>query len=243
MHDDVTAADTGSARDELARLLSRGTPSRKLLRQRVELFVAIGAGLGLLHLASRHSGGSHVALTAMLDALIPVFAPVCFVPAVSASAGRSRASAAVTTVRLAVVAACGVVVASVHLAVWAIVSASGGGGPTVTDIPFMVVTVAVTSVLAMSAYRAPSSERWAQPATVAAVIVLYVASFVVHGLVLTPSLTEVHAHVGAGSVAVEVASIVVSLGVVWLLMRREVRDGAHTAVRAAGAGDRYQPSR
>lgn len=56
-------------------------------------FVAIGAGVGALHVVAPGRGGDHVAVTAMLSALIPVFALACFVSAVLTreSAGRMRA--------------------------------------------------------------------------------------------------------------------------------------------------------
>jgi hypothetical protein len=218
-------------RAELARLLGHGSPSRRLLRQRVELFVGLGVALGALHLVAGRSGGNHVAVTALLGALVPVFAPVCFVPVVFAARERGRAAAAVVVVRLGVVAGLGWVVAGVHLLVWeglAVVTGSIGG-PSGGDVPFMAVTVVVTAVVASVAYQAPLRHRWAQPVTVATVVGLYVASFVVHGLVLTPSLSSVRHKLGAGPESIEVAMTLAALGAVWLLMRREVSDGTRKA--------------
>lgn len=206
------------------------------------VFVVVGAGMGALHMVARGSGGGHVALTAVLSALIPVFAPVCFVPAVLDTRERGCAGLPVRAVRLGVIAGLGAAVAAVHLAVWEALAAGTGtiGGPSAADIPFMVVVVAVTSVVAAVAYEAPRRQRLAQPATVAAVVVLYAASFVVHGVLIGPSLAELGAKPGPGRLGAEVVAVVVSLAVVWLLMRREVRGGARTAgavaARTAAAG-------
>ena len=226
----ATSADQ-LGRAELARLLGSGSPSRRLLRQRVEVFVGLGVALGALHLAAGRSGGDHVAVTALLGALVPVFAPVCFVPVVFAARERGRAPVAVMAVRLGVVAGLGWVVAGVHLLVWELLASTTGsiGGPSGGDVPFMVVTVVVTAVVASVAYQAPVQHRWAQPVTVASVVGLYVASFVVHGLILTPSLSSVRHKLGAGPDAIEAAMTLVALVAVWLLMRREVSDGTHKA--------------
>ncbi|MGH9069065.1 MAG: hypothetical protein ACRD0J_16505 [Acidimicrobiales bacterium] len=219
-------------RAELARLLARSGVPRRLLRQRVALFVAIGIALGVLHLAAGRSGGDHVALTAMLGALVPVFAPVCFVPVVFADRRRGHAPASVAAVRLGVVAGLGWVVAGVHLAVWKALAATTAsiGGPGAGDIPFMIVTVLVTTAVAVAAYQAPARPRWAEPSTVASVVVLYVGSFVVHAALLDPSLATIGQRLGAGPGAIEAAMIVGGLVAVWALMRREVHDGAkHSA--------------
>ncbi|MGH9055437.1 MAG: hypothetical protein ACRDYY_06170 [Acidimicrobiales bacterium] len=227
MPGDAARVPSGPAwRAELSRLVQRHSASRRLLRERVVLFVCLGAGLGALHLAARRSGGDHVALTAMLSALIPVFAPVCFVPAVFS--GRERAAApAVVLTRLGAVVALGATVAAVHLAVWEILAVATGtiGGPTPADVPFMLVVVVVTTAVAATAYQAPRRDVLTQPATVASVVGLYAASFVVHGVLLSPSLAQIRGKLGAGRLTVEVVAVVVSLGVVWLLMRREVREG------------------
>ena len=215
----------------MARLLGSGSTSRRLLRQRVELFVGLGAVLGALHLAAGRSGGEHVAVTALLGALVPVFAPVCFVPVVFAARERGHAALAVVGVRLGVVAGLGWVVAGVHLVVWEALAVVTGSvaGPSGGDVPFMAVTVVVTAVVASVAFQAPAHYRFAAPATVASVVGLYVASFVVHGLVLTPSLSSVRHKLGAGPDAIEAAMTLVALVAVWLLMRREVSDGTHKA--------------
>ena len=233
-HRDVTATkarwSTGG-RAELARLLGSGSPSRRLLRQRVELFVALGVALGALHLVASRSGGNHVEVTALLGALVPVFAPVCFVPVVLAARERGHAPLPVMGVRLGVVAGLGWVVAGVHLLVWELLAVVTGsiGGPSGGDVPFMAVTVVVTAVVASVAYQAPLRHRWAAPVTVVSVVGLYVASFVVHGLVLTPSLSSVRHKLGAGPESIEVAMTLAALAAVWLLMRREVSDGTRNA--------------
>ncbi len=225
----ASAGRTGRA--ELARLLGRGSPSRRLLRQRVELFVGLGVALGALHLVAGRSGGDHVAVTALLGALVPVFAPVCFVPVVFAARERGHAPLPVIGVRLGVVAGLGWVVAGVHLVVWELLAVGTGsiGGPSGGDVPFMAVTVVVTAVVASVAYQAPLRHRWAAPVTVVSVVGLYVASFVVHGLVLTPSLSSVRHKLGAGPESIEVAMTLAALMAVWLLMRREVSDGTRKA--------------
>ncbi len=229
---------------ELARLLGRGSPSRRLLRQRVEVFVALGVVLGALHLAAGRSGGDHVAVTALLVALVPVFAPVCFVPVVFADRQRGDAPAAVMAVRLGLVAGLGWVVAGVHLVVWELLAAVTGsiGGPSAGDVPFMAVTVVVTAVAASIAYQAPLRHRWVQPTTVATVVGLYVASFVVHGLMLTPSLSTVRHKLGAGPDAIEAAMTLAALAAVWLLMRREVSDGIRKAGSVSGATGETSPA-
>lgn len=228
----VEAIDPGSARAELARLLSARAPARRLLRERVEAFLALGVALGALHLAAGRSGGDHVALTAMLAALVPVFAPVCFIPAVFAGRERGGVPPGVIIVRLAVVVALGVLVAAVHLLVWALLASLTGsiGGPGTGDVPFMVVTVLVTALVASAAYQAPIRGRWAQPATVGAVLALYVGSFACHGLLLTPSLSMVRHKLGAVSGAIEVVLAIAALTTVAILMRREVRAGIRQAV-------------
>ncbi|MGH9006173.1 MAG: hypothetical protein ACRDV6_00410, partial [Acidimicrobiales bacterium] len=151
----VQAGSSGPAwRAELGRLVRRDSVSRKLLRERVVLFVCIGAGLGAVHLAAPRNGGDHLALTAMLSALIPVFAPVCFVPAVLSGRERGGAAPSVILARLGAVAVLGATVAAVHLAVWEILAAATGsiGGPTPDDVPFMLVVVVVTTAVAAVAY-------------------------------------------------------------------------------------------
>lgn len=231
-------AAPGAGREELAVLLARQGAPRRLLRQRVAVFVCVGAALGALHLVTARAGGDHVALTAMLAALIPVFAPVCFVPAVFAGRERGGAGAAVAAARLGVVAALGWAVASVHLLVWEGLAALTGsiGGPGAGDLPFMVVAVLATAAVATLAYELPLRERWAQPAAVAAVVAAYVVSFLVHGLLLRPSLAAVRDHLGAAPGAIEAAIALVALLAVWALMRREVHDGARKAVGAGGTG-------
>lgn len=233
----MTLSPDNRSRAELARLLSAGSPSRRLLRQRAELFVALGVALGALHLAAGRGGGDHVALTAMLSALIPVFAPVCFVPVVFADRERGHAGTAVMAVRLGVVAGLGWVVTGVHLAVWEVLAAATGsiGGPSGGDVPFMVLTVVVTAVVATAAFELPARERWAEPATVLVVVVLYAASFVVHAQLLSPTMAAIRARAPGGQVAVELAAVAVSLTVVWLLMRREVSDGSRKAASVAVA--------
>lgn len=224
-------------RSELSRLLGSGSPSRRLLRQRVEMFAGLGVVLGALHLVAGRAGGDHVALTALLAALVPVFAPLCFVPVVFATRERGHAALAVMGVRLGVVAGLGWVVAGVHLVVWELLAVVTGsiGGPSAGDVPFMAVTVAVTAVVASVAYQAPQRHRWAQPTTVASVVGLYVASFVVHAVVLTPSLASVRHKLGAGPESIEAAMTLSALAAVWLLMRREVKDGTRKAGSFSGA--------
>jgi hypothetical protein len=229
---------------ELERLFSRRSPTRRLLHGRVELFIGIGAGLGLLHLATGRGGGEHVALSAMLASLVPVFGPVCFVPVVFAACERGRAPMPVMALRLSTVAFFGCVVAAVHLGVWAALAAGTGAiaGPSVGDIPFSALLVVVTTVVATIAYQAPRDRHLAQPVTVAALVVLYGASFVVHGALLTPSLATIRRHLGPGPVTVEVACMAVALTAVALLMRREVREGlAHAPSGSAGAGSPASP--
>ncbi|MHB1713004.1 MAG: hypothetical protein ACYCV7_16700, partial [Acidimicrobiales bacterium] len=107
-----------SARREIARLLDRDGVPRGMLRRRVEIFVLLGVGLGALHLAAGRTGGNHIALTALLGALVPVFAPVCFVPAVFAGRERGAAGASIALARLGTVTVLGWLVAGVHLVVW-----------------------------------------------------------------------------------------------------------------------------
>jgi hypothetical protein len=234
-----------SGRAELTRLLAHSGASRTLLRQRVEVFVGLGVALGALHLAAGRSGGDHVALTALLGALVPVFAPVCFVPVVFAARERGHAPAAVMAVRLVVVVGLGWVVAGVHLVVWELLASTTGsiGGPSAGDVPFMAVTVVVTAVAASVAYQAPREYRWAQPTVVASVVALYVASFVVHGLVLSPSLSTVRHKLGAGPESIEAAMALAALVAVWLLMRREVSDGTRKAGSDSGATGDADPAR
>jgi hypothetical protein len=234
------------AKAELEALLGHGSPTRHLLRNRVELFVGIGAALGLLHLATGRGGGDHVALSAMLASLVPVFAPVCFVPVVFAAPERGGASASVIAVRLSTVAFFGGVVAAVHLGVWDALAAGTGAlaGPSVGDVFFSAVVVVLTTVVAWVAYQAPRRRRLAQPVTVATLVVLYAASFVVHGLLLEPSLASIRRHLGAGPVTVEVASMVVALAAVALLLRREVSEGrghASTAPTSTAASVSPKP--
>lgn len=127
--------------------------------------------------------------------------------------------------RLGVVIVLGWTVAAVHLLVWEVLAAATGsiGGPSAGDIPVMVAAVVVTAVVAMLAFQWPAQDSWARPTTVAAAVVLYVASFVVHGVVLTPSLSAVRHKLGAGPEAIEVVTTLAALVAVWLLMRREVR--------------------
>jgi len=232
-------------RAELARLLGRSSPSRRLLRQRVEVFVSLGVVLGALHLVASRSGGDHVAITALLGALVPVFAPVCFVPVVFADRQRGHAPVATMAARLSVVAGLGWVVASVHLLVWELLASATGSisGPTAGDVPFMVVAVAVTAVVASVAYQAPVQHRWAQPTTVVAVVALYVASFVIHGLILTPSLSTVRHKLGAGPESIEAAMTLAALAAVWLLMRREVSDGTRKAGSVSAVTSDAGPAR
>lgn len=228
-HPVAETAAAHPAREETARLLARDGAPRGLLRQRVEIFVILGVALGALHLAAGRTGGDHIALTALLGALVPVFAPVCFVPAVFTGRERGAAGRTIAMTRVATVAALGWLVAGVHLVVWEGLARTSGsiGGPSIGDIPFMLVTVSVTAVVATLAYEWPITDRLAQPVTVAAVVVLYVGSFVVHGTVLTPSLSAVHQKLSAGPMAIEVIGTLVALVAVWLLMRREVMAAAH----------------
>lgn len=197
--------------------------------------MALGVALGALHLAAGRGGGDYVAVTALLGALVPVFAPVCFVPVVFAARERGHAALAVVGVRLGVLAWLGWVVAGVHLLVWKLLAVVTGsiGGPSSGDVPFLAVTVVVTAVVVSVAYQAPVRYRWAAPVTVASVVGLYVASFVVHGLVLTPSLSSVRHKLSAGRESIEVAMTLAALVAVWLLMRREVSDGTRKAASVA----------
>lgn len=232
---DAGPADSrGPARREMARLLARDGVPRGMLRQRIEIFVLLGAGLGALHLTAGHSGGEHVALTALLGALVPVFAPVCFVPAVFAERERGGAGASIALVRLGTVTLLGWLVAGVHLAVWeGLAQVSGSiGGPSAGDIPFMIVTVLVTATVATLAWEIPARDSRARPVTVVSVVALYVVSFVVHGTVLTPSLSAVRQKLSAGPMAIEVIGTLAALGTVWLLMRREVLASAHEQSRS-----------
>lgn len=228
----------GPAQAELARLLSRGSPSRTLLRQRVELFVLIGAGLGALHLVAARSSGDHVALTAMLSALVPVFAPVCFVPVVCASRDRGHAAGSVIAVRIGVVFLLGALIATVHLSIWELLAATTGSiaGPSTGDIPFTAVVVLITTVLAVVAYEAPLRSRWAQPLTVAVVVVLFIGAFAVHGVVLTPTIDRIRRALHGMPLAIEVVLTAAAAVAVALLMRREVRDGSAAVPGAGGAG-------
>lgn len=181
-------------------------------------------------MAGRH-GGVHVALTAVLASLVPVLAPVCFVPVVCSSE-RGGEPASVVALRLGAVAFLGAVVAGVHLGVWAVLArvTASLGAPSAGDVVFSAVFVAITTVVAAVAYQAPRQRRWSEPATVGAVVVLEVAAFVSHGLLLTPSLAEVRRHLGAGPLGLEVATTLGALVAVALLFRHEVRDGAARAV-------------
>jgi len=230
----------GPARIELARLLGHGAPSRALLRQRVELFVAIGAGLGALHLVAARSSGDHVALTAMLSALVPVFAPVCFVPAVCASRDRGHAPRPVIAVRIAVVFVLGALIAAVHLSIWKILAAGTGSiaGPSVGDIPFTAVVVMLTTVLAVTAYEVPVHFRWAQPLTVGVVVLLYIAAFAVHGVILTPTIGRIRRALSGMPLAIEAILTAAAVIAVALLMRREVREGG---AAAPGSGAHASP--
>ena len=241
----VAGSPRSQASAELARLLAPGSLSRHLLRRRVELFVGIGAALGLLHLAAggHHSGGS-LALSATLGALVPVYAPLCFVPVVmgerqrgAAPPGvvmgerqRGAAPPGVVMARVGVATALGWVVAAVHLGVWAALSSGGGiAGPSAYDIPFMVVTVAVTASLTSLAYQLPRRAGWAAPATVLTGVVAYVGAFVVHGDLLQPSLRRLRDHLGALPVGIEVAGMVLGMAVIAVLVRREVHAAAKEA--------------
>lgn len=224
---------SSQARGEMARLLARNGVSRRLLRQRIEIFVLLGVALGGLHLLAGRTGGDHIALTALLGALVPVFAPVCFVPAVFAARERGAAGYTVAMARVATVSVLGWLVAGAHLVVWeALARVSGSiGGPSVGDIPFMLVTVIATTVVATVAYEFPTRDSSARPITVAAVVLVYVASFVVHGTLLTPSLAAVHRKLSAGPMAIEVVGTLVAILAVWLLMRREVLAASHEQSR------------
>jgi len=224
---------SGEGRRELARLIDSGGPSRRMLRKRIELFVAIGAGLGALHLVAGRSGGDHIALTAMLAALVPVFGPVCFIPVVFQSRDRGHADPRVIGVRLSVVAVLGATIAGVHLLVWEVLAAATGSiaGPTVGDIPFSAAVVVATTVVAAAAYQIPIHKRWAQPVTVATLVIVYVVSFGLHGILLTPTLTQVRHQFGAGPLGIEVVATLLALGTIGMLMRREVRDGTRQAAK------------
>lgn len=226
------------ARAELARLLGPGSPTWSLLRRRAEILVGLGALLGVAHLVAGRGGGVHVALTALLASLVPVLAPVCFVPVVFSS-GSEGTARSVVVVRIGAVALLGAAVAGVHLAVWAVLAglttslAPPGGG----EVAFSAVVVVLATVVAAASYRAPRRRQWSQPAAVGAVAVLEVVTFVVHGLVLTPSLADVRRHMGGGPLGLEVAMTVGALGGVMLLFRHEVRDGvAGAASRGAEPG-------
>jgi len=225
---------SGEGRRELARLIGSGRPSRRMLRQRVELFVAIGAGLGALHLVAGRSGGDHTALTAVLAALVPVFSPVCFIPVVFQARDRGHADPRVIGVRLSVVAVLGATIASVHLIVWDGLAAVTGSiaGPTVGDIPFMAAVVVVTTVVAATAYQIPIRKRWAQPITVATMVVVYVVSFGLHGILLTPTLAQIRHKFGTGPLGIEIVAALLALGTIGMLMRREVGDGTRHAAEA-----------
>lgn len=228
----VPPADQG-VRAELARLLGSGSPTRRLLRRRVEVLVGLGALVGVLHLAAGRAGGVHVALTAALASLVPVLAPVCFVPVVFSSE-RGGQPASVVAFRLGTVAVLGAIVAGVHLGVWAVLAGltSSLGPPSAGDVVFSAVVVALTAVVATAAYQAPRQRRWSGPAAVGAVLLLEVAAFVSHGLLLTPPLAEVRRHLGGGALGLEVATTLGALLAVALLFRHEVRDGAARAAPA-----------
>jgi len=233
---EVMSTTLSPARGELDRLLGRGSPSRRLLVRRIELFVGIGVALGALHLAAKRSGGDHVALTAMLASLIPVFAPLCFVPVVFVARDRGHAPGSVIAVRMSVVALLGATVAAVHLVVWEVLAVSTGtiAGPTAGDIPFSAVAVVTTTGVVAAAYQIPRRRHWAQPVTLLAAVGLYVASFVVHGTVLTPTLSDIRHRFAGGPLAIEVVAALAALGSVALLLRREVHDGIRHAPALPG---------
>lgn len=226
-----------TARSELARLLDRQGQARSLLRHRVEIFAGIGVALGVAHLIAGHrSGSAPLALSATLGALVPVYAPLCFVPVAMAERERLRAGAGVVLARVGVAAALGWLVASVHLLVWAVLAALTGGisAPSIYDIPFMVVTVAVTAALAAMVYQLPRREDLAAPATVAAAMVLYLAAFAVHGTLLSPRLAQLRKHAGALPAGIEVAGVVLGMATLVVLVRREVRAASHEGRRRGG---------
>lgn len=219
---EATKVAAGEARAEVTRLLAPGSEERRLLAHRLLVFVGIGAALGALHLVAPH-GGEHVAMTALLAGLVPVFAPLCFIPVAFTERGFGP-GASVAAVRLAVVSALGWCVAATHLVVWLVLAHATGsiGPPGAGDIPFMVVAVVVTAVLCGAAFSAPSAAAWSRPAAAGTGVVLYAAAFVVHGAVLAPSLAAVRAHFAGHPAAIEVVGGIVALATVALLLRREL---------------------
>lgn len=227
----VLTEGRGTRHPQLAQLLSE-SGARHLLLHRIAVFLALGAALGAAHVAAGRGGSEHVAITALLAALVPVFAPVCFVSAVLTALG-SR----VTVPALATITVLGWLLAAVHLGVWEGLAAATGsiGGPEVGDVPFMLAVVAITSALASLVYALPGRRRWSQPLTVASLVVLYAGSFLVHAAVLEPSLSTIRHHFTASTAAIEVGGAAAALVAVWALMRREVRSGAEEVRKSLAA--------
>ncbi|MHB8328931.1 MAG: hypothetical protein ACYDD6_04805 [Acidimicrobiales bacterium] len=173
-----------------------------------------------------------MALTSLFASLVPVFAPLCFVPVAFDRRVRSS-TATVTAIRVLVVTGLGWCVAAMHLLLWVVLADATGsiGPPGIGDVPFMALTVALTAVVSSAVLAAPRSDRWARPAATGTSVVLYVAAFVVHGTLLSPSLAEVRGHFSGGPAATEVVGGVVALVAVALLLRRELGAAEHEGGR------------
>lgn len=225
-------------RGELRRLLGPGSVDRRLLLHRVLLFAGIGGGLGVLHLVAP-GGTEHVALTALFASLVPVFAPLCFVP-VAFDRTEQTTGAGVVIVRVGVASVLGWCVGAVHLIVWLVLAELTGtiGPPAPGDVAFLAVVAVITTVLAGTVLSAPRSDALALPAATGASVVLYAAAFVVHGTMLEPSLASIRAHFSGGPATTEVVGGALALAAVALLLRRELRSANHEGrgARRAAAG-------
>jgi hypothetical protein len=183
--------------------------------------VGIGALTGLLHWVGSGDAGLHVAVTAALDALVAVFAPAAFIPAVLGGEERHGAPAPVLAARLAVLVAFGWLVAGSHLLVWALtaalvprVGAPGGGA-----LPFTVVGVGVAAAATALVYAWPRRGDLARRAAVGVLVVLYVAAFWSHAVLLRPSLAAVRHRAAGYPLPVAIGFGALALLSVWALMR------------------------
>lgn len=231
-----TRSGEGSpARTELHRLVGSGSPDRQLLAHRLLVFAGIGAALAALHLVAP-GGAEHVALTALFASLVPVFAPLCFVP-VAFERRRPAAGRAVIAVRLAAVTVLGWCVAGMHLIVWLVLAELTGsiGPPGVGDVPFVALTVLVTAAVVGTAYSLPRSDRLVRSTATGSSIVVYAGAFFVHGQLLAPSMTAVKAHFSGMPAVTETGGAALALLGVALLLRRELGGGPQEAPGSAPA--------